>query len=116
VLTVVALHGLREYDLTLAATVLRTVGYLGMAGAGSVSHAVEYLRNQQQDDGRFGHFASIGPALARQSDVEFDLYVPVTVSCLWTISELTLDGFRLFRRASEDLAGTGFVPYPDASA
>jgi hypothetical protein len=100
---VVALQSLREYDIALAAIVLRTIAYLQVPTSRWLEHAVRYLESQQQCDGRFGYFAASSAKYTTQADVtiDTDLFVPITVSCLWTISEMRTPGFRLFGAFSD---------------
>ena len=107
-LPVILLEKLRQYDLTLGATVLRTLKYLRARAKEEVTFATEYLLCQQADDGRFGYYArevAEGDGLA---DPELDLYLPVTVSVLWALVEAWTPSFRLVeqrpRRARAELA------------
>jgi hypothetical protein len=96
-LTVVAIERLRAYDLALAAVVLRTTGYLKVQSTPWLRQAIRYLQRQQQQDGRFGCFSATAPRYAAKGiDIEADLYVPITVACVWTLSELEVAGFRVF--------------------
>jgi hypothetical protein len=101
ILTVVLLQSLRDYDLEMAAILLRAVCYLGQPADHTLSEAVAFIVNQQRADGRFGYLAVEIEGLRRASGVDaFDasgkVYLPVTVSCVWSLAEATLPGFRLF--------------------
>lgn len=96
-LTVVAIERLRAYDLALAAVVLRTIGYLKVPLTPWFHQSIRYLERQQQRDGRFGCFTATAPRYASMDvDIDADLYVPITVACVWTLSELKVAGFRVF--------------------
>jgi hypothetical protein len=97
VLTAVAIERLRAYDLALAAVVLRTTGYLKVPSTPWFRQSIRYLERQQQRDGRFGCFSATAPRYSAMGiDVDADLYVPITVACVWTLSELKVAGFRVF--------------------
>jgi hypothetical protein len=101
VLPVVLLHCLREYSLETGATLLRAVRYLGLARKRAVRLATCFLMGQQQSDGKFGYFAIEAAEIGKLRDYqEFDaagrLYLPMTVSCLWSIAETLAPGLNLF--------------------
>ncbi|MCZ4126094.1 hypothetical protein [Streptomyces sp. H39-S7] len=96
-LPVLLLQKLREYDLILGSSLLRTLKYLGASEQEDVDYATRYLVCQQQGDGRFGYYAREleGPSgrIAAQ-----DLYLPVTVSVLWALAEASVPGLRVIER------------------
>jgi hypothetical protein len=97
-LSTVLLQVLRQHDLVAGGLLLRSLGYLGARRDRSISCASSFLRAQQQPDGRFGYLAME----ARQAEVAFgadpvtELYLPITVSCVWALAETLGGGFRLF--------------------
>jgi hypothetical protein len=97
-LSAVLLQVLRQHDLVAGGLLLRSLGYLGAWRDRSISCASSFLRAQQQPDGRFGYLAME----ARQAEVAFgadpvtELYLPITVSCVWALAETLGGGFRLF--------------------
>jgi hypothetical protein len=112
VLASLLLQKLREYDLTLASELLRSMSYIGEADSDAVAHAVDFLFTQQQLDGRFGYY---GREL-RKSDAEassdFAVYIPVTTSVAWALAEVCVPTFHLFADLSPR---TGNVSSPAAA-
>lgn len=98
---IVLLQKLREYDLTLAASVLRALKYLSVNAREEIEFATEYLICQQQMDGRFGYYARELSEKARLENADLDLYLPVTVSVLWSLIEAWVPGFSLVERRNE---------------
>ena len=100
-LPVVMLHTLRQYDLVTGALMLRSLNYLSARRSRSIRCAISFLQAQQQPDGRFGYLAMEASRVeaALGLDPEVELYLPVTVSCLWALAEVLDAGFRLFRPA-----------------
>jgi hypothetical protein len=101
VLPLVLLQSLRQYRLETGATVLRVIGYVGAPETHALTIAIEFLLLQQQGDGHIGYLATESKALAERSecgplDPIPDLYVPVTVSCVWALAERLLPDYRLF--------------------
>jgi hypothetical protein len=91
---------LRQYHLDLGSVLLRAMTYLNLRGDRAFPTALGFLLAQQQVDGHFGFLA---PEIARMRalkpdmDEAFDLYLPLTVSCLWAIAEAMHRDFTLFR-------------------
>lgn len=96
-LMVVMLDALRRYDLVTGALLLRTLCYLRAQGGRAVRCAVSFLLAQQRPDGRFGYLAmEAGRVRAELNlDPDAELYLPMTVACLWALAEV-LAGLRLF--------------------
>lgn len=94
-LPVLVLQKLREYDLVLGSTLLRTLAYLGADDPETFGWATRYLGCQQQDDGRFGYYArelADGPALPA---ADRNLHLPVTVSVLWALAQVSVPGLQV---------------------
>jgi hypothetical protein len=94
-LPVLALQKLREYDLILGSTLLRTLTYFDADDPETFAYATRYLGCQQQDDGRFGYYArelADGPTLPTADQ---NLYLPVTVSVLWALAEVSVPGLQV---------------------
>jgi hypothetical protein len=83
---VLMLQKLREYDLVLGASILRTLKYLGAQADEDVRHATRYLFCQQQGDGRFGYYSRELCRCPDSLDADRDLYLPVTVAVLWALT------------------------------
>lgn len=93
----VALQRLRIYDLELGALLLRSLAYLNADQSHCVKSGLRFLEGQQRGEGAFGHFAfelaCAEPPLEAVASRRF--YLSATVTCLWTIAELRVPGFRL---------------------
>lgn len=92
------LRSLREQDLELGAELLRITSYVGAPVDGPVRRAAGFIAAQQRPDGRFGY---VGVELARCAgdvavDEIIDVHLPLTVSCLWSLAEVLVPGYRLF--------------------
>lgn len=85
-----ATHCLRQYNFLTAGKLLRAIAYLG---GGPVEEQLGFLCLHQRPEGAFGF---LGPEESRlpDRDADLDLYLPVTVSCLWALAEAT--GWRLY--------------------
>ncbi len=108
-LSTVVLHVLRSYDLELGSTILRAIRYLSLPATSHEGHASSFLIAQQRPDGRFGYYASDlacaprrgdqGSHGADQADVDFDveldLYLPITVTCTWSLAKNLVAPFPL---------------------
>ncbi|MGI0014511.1 MAG: DUF6895 family protein, partial [Nitrososphaera sp.] len=97
-LSVWMLYYLRQYNLEVGTLLLRTMNYLHLREVAAFQTGLNFVIAQQQPDGRFGflapeasHIRSIKPDL----DEILDLYLPLTVSCLWAIAEATDPDFIL---------------------
>lgn len=93
------LYYLRQHNLEIGASLLRAMSYLHLQEDRAFQMGLNFILAQQQLDGRFGF---LGPEISQlQSanahfDEIFQLYLPLTISCLWTIAEATAPGFTLF--------------------
>jgi len=94
-LPIMMLQRLREYDLMLGAVTIRTLKYLGAGACEEVAQAIEYLLSQQQVDGRFGFYAPELSSGMELQNADLELYLPVTVSVLWALAEVSVRGFSL---------------------
>jgi hypothetical protein len=85
-----ATHCLRQYNFLTATRLLRAIVYLG---GGGVEEHLGFLVLHQRPEGAFGF---LGPeeGKLRDREADVDLYLPVTVSCLWALAEGT--GWRLY--------------------
>lgn len=92
VLPIVLIASLRRNDLDTGAALLRAIRYLRLRNTREIQQATMFVADQQQGDGKFGYFAVELAAIARaRPEAPFDalrqLYLPVTVSCLWSLAE-----------------------------
>jgi len=82
---------LREYDLELGTTLIRAVRYLRIPRTSVIASALEFLVDQQFADGRFGRYAmDLAAMCAMEADDEAParkLFLPITVSAIWTLAE-----------------------------
>ncbi len=85
-----ATHCLRQYNFLTAGKLLRAILYLD---GGVVEEHLGFLCLHQRPEGAFGF---LGPEEGKLPGLEadLDLYLPVTVSCLWALAEGT--GWRLY--------------------
>jgi hypothetical protein len=100
VLPPILVQTLKEYDLDLGGRVLRAMSYCGFECLPTFNAALEFLVYQQHPSGRFGYLAKEAAALSESGtapleEIEERLYLPITVSCLWSLAESAFDGFRL---------------------
>ncbi|HXO21896.1 MAG TPA: hypothetical protein VOA87_18430, partial [Thermoanaerobaculia bacterium] len=108
-----AMRSLRQYDLNLACRTLRSMMYLGGDGGGSLADCSRFLCLHQRPEGAFGFFGieerKLRATMPPGFSVDADLYLPVTVECLWTLAEKTgwrlHDGLRSRRRGAAPLPG-----------
>lgn len=100
VLPVWMLYYLRQHNLEIGTLLLRTMNYLHLQGDPAFQMGLNFVLAQQQPDGRFGFLA---PEISQlrstkpQLDEVLELYLPITISCLWAIAEVTNPDFILFR-------------------
>lgn len=93
------LHSLCEYQLDKSFLLMRTLVYLGIIKTKSFKQCLDFIMCQERTDGRLGYFgieSSQLRTISPQINVLNDLYLPVTVSGLWTIAEIINPYFRLF--------------------
>ena len=104
VIRVLLIDALNSYDLATGAMLLRLAAYLGPANEAVIRDAQSFLRLQQLSDGRFGQYDLHAEALRDAGlDASLDLYLPLTVSCVWALAESAIPGFRLFSLSSLQL-------------
>lgn len=101
VLPVILCESLRQYDLNIATIVLRAICWLSRPAKNrNLAPAVDFISRQQQADGAFGRLAIEGVAVSRAKGSSFDLvtdlYLPTTLSCLWSLGEALVPTFSLF--------------------
>lgn len=86
-LPVLLLHKLREYDLVLGASLLRSVCYLRLPADEDIGYATDFLVSQQQADGRYGYYARELEHCPELRDPDRELYLPVSITVLWALAE-----------------------------
>ena len=101
VLSVLLLECLRKYDLETGATLLRAIYFARFPAGKVIESASMFLRTQQQADGRFGYYSREVMSLpAREDTSSFDpvlhLYLPIALSCVWSLAEINVPQFNLF--------------------
>jgi hypothetical protein len=98
-LTGLATHCLRQYNFLTACRLLRALVYLG-AEAEAYQDCIRFLLLNQRLDGAFGFFGpeegKLRSAAPEGFSADFDLYLPITVSCLWALAESAGNGWRLY--------------------
>jgi len=100
ILTAILVQTCRGYDLETACLLLRSIHYLPTPRGITVRQGIDFLMNQQQAEGRFGLLSRESEKLravdAGTNVVNSRLYLPVTVSCIWTLAESLEPSFNLF--------------------
>jgi hypothetical protein len=94
-----AMHSLRRYDLQKGCELLRAASALGLGGVEGFHACMDFLRLHQRPEGAFGFFGAEERKLreaAPRVDVETELYLPVTLECVWALAEGLDPGWRLF--------------------
>lgn len=95
-----AMHALRQYNLLGACKLLRAAAYLG-AGEAACRECLDFLCLHQRPDGAFGYFGpeerKIAAGFPQGFSADLHLYLPVTLSCLWTLAECGAGGWRLWK-------------------
>jgi hypothetical protein len=103
-LRVLIFQSLREYELDIATTLIRALKYVDAIDS-RLSPAIEFLLDQQDNDGHFGYYSLETSGLNEQSELSspgLQLYLPVTVSTLWTLKETTFPRSSLFHGSLTD--------------
>ena len=98
ILPILMVHYFRNYNLELGMRLLRCMHYLNLWKNRSVSTGLHFLITQQQPDGRCGFLAQEISQLSISGDqfeADLNIYLPHTVSFLWTIAEITHPQFIL---------------------
>lgn len=95
----VAMSLLRTYDLVTGCRMLRAVRYLGVGGE-IFDACVSFLFLQQRLEGSFGFFGTEERRLAKTTlqtfSADLDIYLPVTIECLWALGEGCNPEWRLY--------------------
>src|SRR5258707_301157 len=95
---ILMVHYFRIYNLELGMGLLRCMHYLDLCKNRSFYTGLNFLITQQQLEGRFGFLAqeiSQLPISREQFEPDLNIYLPHTVSFLWTIAEITNPQFIL---------------------
>lgn len=98
ILPILMVHYFRIYNLELGMGLLRCMHYLDLCKNRSFDTGLNFLITQQQLEGRFGFLAqeiSQLPISREQFEPDLNIYLPHTVSFLWTIAEITNPQFIL---------------------
>jgi hypothetical protein len=95
-----AMSCLRKYDLIMGCRILRAMSYLGVRSE-SIDQGLRFLRLHQRSEGSFGFFGTEVRRLSRMEPDGFsadrDLYLPVTIECLWALREGVDRNWRLYK-------------------
>jgi hypothetical protein len=96
-LPVLTLDYFRLYNLEIGMQILRAMRYLHLYEHRGWETWLQFLIAQQQPDGRFGFFAHelARLHLSEETEQDFRVYLPHTVSFLWTITEVARSQFIL---------------------
>jgi len=93
------LGSMYSYNLDLALRLLRTMRYVSFHRTRSFAQAFNFLLSQQSHNGRFGFFAPEVLQISKgnpQYNSQEEIYLPITVSAMWTIAETIDPRFILF--------------------
>ena len=100
-LPIIMLDYFRVYNLEMGMHLLRCMAYLRHSDHRSVATGLHFLATQQHLDGRFGFFTHEISRLpgssehSKQREEDFKIYLPHTVSFLWTLADVTNPDFSL---------------------
>jgi hypothetical protein len=90
----------RSSDILTACNLARNISYLGFSADSSRADLIDFVLLQRRPEGGYGFFGAADRSLSTASGGAFmadsDLYLPITLSCLWTLAEAT-GGWRLYR-------------------
>ncbi len=92
-------HSLHDYNLKMGFQLLQTMCYLHLNKGRSFNQALEFIIKQQRSDGSFGFFGPEALMLETsdpKAKVKLDLYLPITVYAIWTISEAYRRNYSVF--------------------
>jgi hypothetical protein len=103
-LLLILLQSLREYDLALAALLVRSLAHLRFGKNRAGSFAVRNLCAQQRPDGGFGYLAIEAERLSgeRVLNPQLELELPITVMSVWALAEISIPRYNLFRWLTTD--------------
>jgi hypothetical protein len=91
-----------DYDLETASMMLRTLLYFEISGDKIIQDAVSFFELQQLENGSFGRYEIDQQEFMKNGlNTEFDLYLPITVSILWTLAEVYFPNFKVFSTLSK---------------
>jgi hypothetical protein len=94
---VLLIDAFREYDLSTGAILLRAAAYLNLQNEQIMRNGRSFLKLQQLSNGRFGQYDLVAQRIEEAGfDASWDLYLPLTVSCVWALVETTIPNFRVF--------------------
>ncbi len=97
IIKVLLIDTLNNYDLATGAMLVRAGIYLGLTNDRALRDAQSFLLIQQLPNGQFGQYhAQVGALQEAGLDECLDLYLPLTVSCVWALAELADPSFRVF--------------------
>jgi hypothetical protein len=103
-----AVRFFRAYDIVTAAKLVRSGVYLRCEND-ALADQIEFIMLQHRPEGGYGYFAAQETAVRQSVGSAFsadrDLYLPVTLSCLWTLAEATTE-WRLYRWSEPTLGRT----------
>ncbi|GLV59270.1 hypothetical protein KDH_60970 [Dictyobacter sp. S3.2.2.5] len=89
-LPILMLDSFRDYNLEAGMQILRSMRYLHLYDHKSRGAGLNFLLAQQQADGRFGFLSheltQLNPE-EQQASPDLYVYLPLTVSFLWTVAE-----------------------------
>lgn len=86
----------RSNDLETGLVLLRSLNYLGLKDKKILDMALGFLKGQQRADGSFGYQPQGSKFFSKTKFLSRSLYLSNTVSCVWSIAEIVIVGFRLF--------------------
>jgi hypothetical protein len=95
-------HYLRAYDLALGSVLLRTVAHLGAEDSIGARRCADFIRLQQRAEGSFGYFGPEDLELTERLpgfDPSLDLHLPITVSCMLALAEAGDPAWRFVQMA-----------------
>jgi hypothetical protein len=98
ILPILMVHYFGIYNLELGMDLLRCLHYLNLHENRSFYTGLNFLIAQQQQGGHFGFLAretSPLPISGNQFELDLNIYLPHTVSFLWTLAEITNPQFIL---------------------
>lgn len=91
-------YSLFIYDLDFAFMMMRSMLYLGKYKSKAFAEAIDYIICQQRIDGRMGFFewdlSHLSEALKYKNEIPL-IYLPSTISHMWTMTEIINPKFRL---------------------
>lgn len=110
----IALAYLRDYKLDLGCLVLNALHHIG-CGALVAEQALPFILLQQQPGGAFGFLTPKARVLLqrRNANIDADVYLPLTLTCLWTLTLYAADRDALVTHAAS-LAEHSALPHSDA--